>query len=256
VSEGLTGRIALVTGASRGIGRAVSDELRAAGAHVVRLARSLSDGSSERQTDFRCDVSDAGQVDRVVAKVLKELRAPDIVVNNAGIFFIKSLEETTVQDFAQAIAVNLMGPFLVARALLPHLVKRGSGHLVTIGSIADHVGFTGSTAYGATKFGVRGMHESIVAELAKTGVRTTLISPGPVRAVTVMSDVMGVPEFVMNAFSPSMTHSPADSSSVAFVRVPPASLPASGSVSPNAPSARPAHRSGNQRCFCSSLPNE
>ena len=180
MSEGLTGRIALVTGASRGIGRAVSDELRAAGAHVVRLARSLSDGSSERQTDFRCDVSDAGQVDRVVAKVLKELRAPDIVVNNAGIFFIKSLEETTVQDFAQAIAVNLMGPFLVARALLPHLVKRGSGHLVTIGSIADHVGFTGSTAYGATKFGVRGMHESIVAELAKTGVRTTLISPGPV----------------------------------------------------------------------------
>jgi len=180
VSEGLTGRIALVTGASRGIGGAVSDELRAAGAHVVRLARSLSDGSSERQTDFRCDVSDAGQVDRVVAKVLKELRAPDIVVNNAGIFFIKSLEETTVQDFAQAIAVNLMGPFLVARALLPHLVKRGSGHLVTIGSIADHVGFTGSTAYGATKFGVRGMHESIVAELAKTGVRTTLISPGPV----------------------------------------------------------------------------
>ena len=180
MSEGLTGRIALVTGASRGIGGAVSDELRAAGAHVVRLARSLSDGSSERQTDFRCDVSDAGQVDRVVAKVLKELRAPDIVVNNAGIFFIKSLEETTVQDFAQAIAVNLMGPFLVARALLPHLVKRGSGHLVTIGSIADHVGFTGSTAYGATKFGVRGMHESIVAELAKTGVRTTLISPGPV----------------------------------------------------------------------------
>lgn len=176
----LTGKVALVTGASRGIGLAVSDELRAAGAHVVRLARSLSDGRADRQTDFRCDVSDAGQVDRVVGRVLKELRAPDIVVNNAGIFFIKSLEETTVQDFAQAIAVNLMGPFLVARALLPHLVKRGSGHLVTIGSIADHVGFTGSTAYGATKFGVRGMHESIVAELAKTGVRTTLISPGPV----------------------------------------------------------------------------
>jgi len=60
------------------------------------------------------------------------------------------------------------------------LVKRGSGHLVTIGSIADHLGFTGSAAYGATKFGVRGMHESIVAELAGTGVRTTLVSPGPV----------------------------------------------------------------------------
>ena len=176
----LTGKVALVTGASRGIGLAVSDELRGAGAHVVRLARSLSDGTADRQTDFRCDVSDAAQVDRVVGRVLKELRAPDIVVNNAGIFFIKSLEETSVQDFAQAIAVNLMGPFLVARALLPHLVKRGSGHLVTLGSIADRIGFTGSAAYGASKFGVRGMHESIVAELAGSRVRTTLVSPGPV----------------------------------------------------------------------------
>lgn len=176
----LAGKVAIVTGASRGIGLAVSDELRAAGAHVVRLARSLTDGASDRQTDFRCDVSDAGQVDRVVGKVLKDLHAPDIVVNNAGIFFIKSLEETTVSDFARAVSVNLVGPFLIARALVPHLVKRGSGHLVTVGSIADHMGFTGSAAYGATKFGVRGMHESIVAELAKTGVRTTLVSPGPV----------------------------------------------------------------------------
>ena len=180
MTGGLTGKVALVTGASRGIGLAVSDELRAAGAHVVRLARSLSDGAADRQTDYRCDVSDAAQVDRVVGKVLKELRAPDIVVNNAGIFFIKSLEETTVQDFAQAVSVNLVGPFLVARALVHHLVKYGRGHLVTIGSIADHLGFTGSAAYGATKFGVRGMHESIVAELAGTGVRATLVSPGPV----------------------------------------------------------------------------
>lgn len=176
----LAGKVALVTGASRGIGLAVADVLRAAGAHVVRLARSLSDGSGDRQTDFRCDVSDAAQVDRVVGKVLKDLHAPDIVVNNAGIFFIKSLEETSLSDFAQVVSVNLVGPFLVARALVPHLVKRGSGHLVTIGSIADHMGFTGSAAYGATKFGVRGMHESIVAELAGTPVRTTLVSPGPV----------------------------------------------------------------------------
>ena len=176
----LTGKVALVTGASRGIGLAVADELRAAGAHTVRLARSLADGSASRQTDFRCDVSDPVQVDRVIGRVLKELRAPDIVVNNAGIFFIKSLEETTAADFAQAMSVNLVGPFLVARALVPHLVKRGSGHFVTIGSIADHVAFTGSAAYGASKYGVRGMHESIVAELGKTGVRTTLVSPGPV----------------------------------------------------------------------------
>jgi len=180
VTAPLTGKVALVTGASRGIGLAVSDGLRAAGAHVVRLARSLTDGAGDRQSDFRCDVTDAAQVDRVTARVLKDPGAPHIVVNNAGIFFIKSLEETSPADFAQAIGVNLVGPFLVARALVPHLVKRGSGHLVTIGSISDHVSFPGSTAYGASKFGVRGMHESIVAELGKTGVRATLVSPGPV----------------------------------------------------------------------------
>ncbi len=180
MSAALTGKVALVTGASRGIGLAVADELRAAGAHVVRLARSLSDGTADRQTDLRCDVSDAGQVDRAVAKILKELRAPDIVVNNAGVFFIKKIEDTTSADFAHALAVNLTGPFLVARALVPHLVKRGSGHLVTIGSISDHHAFPGSTAYAATKFGVRGMHQVIAAEVATAGIRTTLVSPGPV----------------------------------------------------------------------------
>ena len=86
------------------------------------------------------------------------------------------------------------------------------------------------------------------------GTTMALISPGPVRAVTVMIDVIGVPELVMNAFSPSMTHSPVASSSTARVRVAPASLPPSGSVSPKAPRARPAHRSGSQRWRCSSVP--
>ncbi len=171
--------LAVVTGASRGIGLAVADELRAAGFHVVRLARSLTDGSADRQTDLRCDVSDPAQVARVVTKVA-ELGVPDVVVNNAGMFFIKRLEETSPQDFSELIAVNLTGLFLVARAFVPAMVERGSGHLVTIGSISDHVAFSGSTAYAASKFGIRGMHEVIRAETAKSGVRTTLVSPGPV----------------------------------------------------------------------------
>jgi NAD(P)-dependent dehydrogenase (short-subunit alcohol dehydrogenase family) len=180
VSGALTGRIALVTGASRGIGLAVADELRAAGAHVIRLARSLADSSADRQTDIRCDVAVAADVERAVRAVLKETGVPDIVVSNAGIFFIKPIEQTTPAEFAQTLAVNLTGPFLVARAFVPRFVERGSGHLVTIGSISDHIAFTGSTAYAASKFGVRGMHEVIRAETAKTGVRTTLVSPGPV----------------------------------------------------------------------------
>jgi NAD(P)-dependent dehydrogenase (short-subunit alcohol dehydrogenase family) len=176
----LTGKVALVTGASRGIGLAVADALRAAGAHVVRLARTLSDASGDRLTDVRCDVTRPADVERAVGRVVDELGVPDALVNNAGIFFIKPLEQTSADDFTATLATNLTGPFLLARALVPRMVERGSGHLVTIGSISDYVGFPGSTAYAATKFGVRGMHEVIRAETARSGVRTTLISPGPV----------------------------------------------------------------------------
>jgi NADP-dependent 3-hydroxy acid dehydrogenase YdfG len=176
----LAGKLALVTGASRGIGLAVADELRAAGAHVVRLARSLKDATTDRQTDVRCDVTDAAAVERVVTRVTAERGLPDIVVSNAGVFFVKAIEDTTPPEFAQAIATNLTGPFLLARLLVPLLRRRGSGHLVTIGSIADHVAFAGDAAYVASKFGLRGMHGVIAAELAGSGVRTTLISPGAV----------------------------------------------------------------------------
>ena len=179
-TAGLVGKLALVTGASRGIGLAVADEFRAAGAHVVRLARSLHDASGDRLTDVHCDVTRAEDVDRAVGRVVGELGVPDIVVNNAGIFMIKPLMETTPADFTATLATNLTGPYLVARALVPRMVERGRGHLVTIGSISDYIGFPGSTAYAASKFGLRGMHEVIRAETAKSGVRTTLISPGPV----------------------------------------------------------------------------
>lgn len=176
----LAGKVAVVTGASRGIGLAVADELRAAGAHVVRLARSLVEGSAERQTDIPVDMADAGSIEGAITRVVRDLGAPDIVVNNAGVFFVKAIEETTLADFANTLAVNLTGPFLLARALVPYLKKKGNGHLVTIGSVSDHVGFPGSTAYAASKYGLRGMHDVIRSELSGTGVRATLISPGPV----------------------------------------------------------------------------
>lgn len=173
-------KIALVTGASRGIGLAVADALRAAGMHVVRLARSLRDATAERRTDLACDVTDPASVERAVTRVEREVGVPDVIVNNAGVFFIKPLAETTYEDFTTTLATNLTAAFLITHALVPKMVRRGSGHVVTIGSISDYIGFSGSTAYAASKFGLRGMHEVIRQETAKSGVRTTLISPGPV----------------------------------------------------------------------------
>jgi len=173
-------KIALVTGASRGIGLAVAIALRARGMHVVRLARSLKNETAERRTDIQCDVTKPDEVERAIDKIDTDLGVPDVLVNNAGIFFIKSLGETTLEDFTKTLAANLTAPFLFARRIVPKMVKRGSGHLVTVGSISDYIGFSGSTAYAASKFGLRGMHEVIRQETAKSGVRTTLISPGPV----------------------------------------------------------------------------
>jgi NADP-dependent 3-hydroxy acid dehydrogenase YdfG len=173
-------RVALVTGASRGIGLAVATTLQEAGMHVVRLARSLTNAATRQRTDVAVDVSQPAAVERALERVVNEIGVPDVVVNNAGVFIVKPLAETTAADFAATVATNLTAPFLVARALIPRMVARGSGHLVSVGSISDYVGFPGSSAYAASKFGLRGMHEVIRAETARTRVRTTLISPGPV----------------------------------------------------------------------------
>jgi len=176
----LAGQVALVAGASRGIGRAVADALYGAGAHVVGLARTLVDRTTDRRMDVRCDLTDPSAVERVVQRLTASEILPDILVNSAGVFFLKSLEATSPPEFGQAIATNLTGPFLLARLLVPVLKLRRRGHLVTIGSVADHTAFPGNAAYGASKFGLRGLHEVLAAELAGSGVRTTLISPGAV----------------------------------------------------------------------------
>ena len=171
--------IALVTGASRGIGLAVADALGQAGMHVIRLARSLKDAATNNRTDIPTDVSQPEAVERALARVL-QIGVPDVVVNNAGVFIVKPIAETTRDDFTRTIATTLTAPFLVARAVLPRMVERGSGHIVSVGSISDYIGFPGSSAYAASKFGLRGMHEVIRAETARTRIRTTLVSPGPV----------------------------------------------------------------------------
>jgi len=178
----LSGKTAVVTGASRGIGAGIATALSAAGARVALIARNQST-LQQRAAEIKgsipiaADVTEPSSVEKATEKIRSELGAPDIIVNNAGIFSVAVVEETSGEQFANMLNTNLVAPFLFARAFLGDMKKRGSGHIITIGSIADRTIFSGNVAYSAAKFGLRAVHEVLRTELRGTGVRTSLISP-------------------------------------------------------------------------------
>jgi len=180
----LRGRTALVTGASRGIGRAVAQRLCAAGARVAMTARGEAELRAAAEAvgghAVPADVADPAAVDRLAARVGELLggAAPDIVVNAAGAFRLAPIAEMDPADFEAQLAVNLRGTFLVIRAFLPAMLRRRSGHVLTIGSVAGRVAFPHNGGYAASKFGVRGLHAVLDVELRGTGVRATLVEPG------------------------------------------------------------------------------
>lgn len=169
----LTGQLAIVTGGSRGIGLACARMLARQGANVVTVARGDT-------ATVRCDLSDRAAVEAAIEEIRSTHGVPRILVNNAGIFRMAPVHGTPADDFAQALQVNLFAPFLFIRAFVGDMKKRGTGHIVSIGSIADRVIFPENSAYAATKFGARAMHEVLRAELKGSGVRATLVSPAPV----------------------------------------------------------------------------
>jgi NAD(P)-dependent dehydrogenase (short-subunit alcohol dehydrogenase family) len=157
----------------------IASRLAEEGAAIAALARTLEPVDSEGRLDIPCDVTDATAVRAAIGQTIDRLGVPDIVVNNAGAFLLKALPDTTDAEFAEQLAANLVGPFLILREMLPYLIERQAGHVITIGSVVDHQPYAGNAAYGASKYGIRGLHEVTAAELRGTGVRTTLISPGP-----------------------------------------------------------------------------
>jgi NAD(P)-dependent dehydrogenase (short-subunit alcohol dehydrogenase family) len=175
----LEGRTAIVTGASRGIGAATAAALAGLGARVVRVARTLAPRSAEDGEDVPCDLTDPKALAKLAAGLLARHGIPDIVVSNAGTFVPKLLEFTSDADIDQQLAVNLRAAFGVARAFLPSMVRARRGLFIHVGSVADHVGFPGNAAYAASKYGLRGLHESLAAECRGSGVRLALVSPGP-----------------------------------------------------------------------------
>jgi NADP-dependent 3-hydroxy acid dehydrogenase YdfG len=164
-------RTAVVTGASRGIGAAVAAALTDAGFRVATVARSAG--------DYRCDLTDPAAWTEVAGRILKERGVPDVVVNNAGAYLLRPLAETSLNEFQAQVALNLTGSFAVAKAFLPAMSAAGRGSFISIGSVADHNGFAENAAYAAAKYGLRGLHETLVDEYRGSGVRLTLISPGP-----------------------------------------------------------------------------
>lgn len=178
----LLGRTALVTGASRGIGAAVAKALAEAGARVWLVARSADAlgrvAADVGGTPLVADLSDEASLWEAVERFQEEAGgAPDLVVNAAGVFALSPVAEETMASLDQHLDVNLRASFLMARAVLPAMLQRGSGVIVNVGSVAGRKAFPANAAYSASKFGLRGFHEVLLEELRGTGVRATLVEP-------------------------------------------------------------------------------
>ncbi len=182
----LRGRTALVTGSSRGIGRETAIRLAAEGASLVLIARDSPDLQQLREqlkdsaVTLPADLALRDEVNRVIDEVQSRIGTPDVIVNNAGAFYVSALEETTADEFERSLSVNMLAPFLLTRSFLPAMRQRASGHIVTVGSVADRTIYPGNAAYNSSKFGLRALHEVLRMETRGSGIRATLISPGPV----------------------------------------------------------------------------
>ena len=179
-------RSAVVSGASSGIGLEIARALSQEGFRVIMLGRDRgrldrAAGDVPRASAVRCDVGDDASVAGAVGEIRKQLAGPpSLLVNNAGAFHVATIEKESVDEFARTLDVNLTGAFRLVSAFLPLMRERGRGHIITIGSIADRSPFPGNSAYAASKFGSRALHEVLRAETRGSGVRASLISPGPV----------------------------------------------------------------------------
>lgn len=183
----LAGRRALVTGASKGIGAATARALAELGALVAVTARSadavhaLAAELGAAHAAIPADMSSAEGTDKVIAATRRWAGgAPDILVNNVGAFAHALTGDQDPDGFAATLKINLEAPFRLVHAFLPAMLERKSGDIVSIGSVADKVAFTGSAAYSASKYALRATHEVLRAETRDSGVRAILVSPGAV----------------------------------------------------------------------------
>jgi 3-oxoacyl-[acyl-carrier protein] reductase len=188
---GLLGQVAIITGASQGIGRATAQMLADAGADIVvnhfgapavnvdELSRSITQ-LGRRAIAIEADVSNRTEVAKMVELAIGEFGRLDILVNNAGIAPESPIEATTEEIWDHVLGVNLKGQFLLCQAVVPHMRARGYGRIVNIASEQGLIGAAGMSAYCASKAGVFGLTKSLARELAPDGILVNCVAPGPV----------------------------------------------------------------------------
>jgi NAD(P)-dependent dehydrogenase (short-subunit alcohol dehydrogenase family) len=185
----LTGKVAIVTGASRGIGRAISVALAQENATVILAARSIQQlqQSAEQVTKaggiahiFHVELTEEDSIRKLVKVTGEKLGRLDILVNNAGVTHSASLEKTTTEDWQRCISINSRAPFILCRESLPLLKKSEAAHIINIASVVGVKGYPLQSAYTASKHALRGMTMSLAEELKGSGIRVHLLCPGGV----------------------------------------------------------------------------
>ena len=206
-ADTLRDRVAIVTGASQGIGRAIAVELARVGADVVVCSRrpaALKPVADEvralgrRALVVECDVADAGQVDDAVGRATGAFGHIDLLVNNAGYRIRSPLEALPRAEWDAMIGVNLTGVFLFSQAVGRVMIRQRSGTIVNVTSVAGRTGTRGMAAYAAAKAGVTVLTQSLGAEWAKHGIRVNAVAPGPVETEGVL-EVWKTPAMIAQA---------------------------------------------------------
>lgn len=181
-------RLAIITGASRGIGAAVAKKLSADGFCLALVynkneakAKALADSLGEKAKIYKCDVKSSGEVNATLAKILDDFGRIDLLVNNAGIAQQKLFTDITDEDWENMISADLSGAFYFSRAVLPDMIKRKSGKIINIASMWGETGGSCEVHYSAAKAGIIGMTKALAKEVGPSGITVNAVSPGVIK---------------------------------------------------------------------------